>query len=101
MHAVWWRATFGKAPLPSKVVCRVANIDEMLYLVEQGLGIAVLPNYTVAEGLAAGRLLRVSAKPARATQLGAPQNPLHLVWRKARAESTRLKVVRSALLAAE
>ncbi|MEO6601865.1 MAG: LysR family transcriptional regulator [Polyangiaceae bacterium] len=99
MHALWWRATFGKAPLPSKVVCRIANIDEMLYLVEQGLGIAVLPNYTVAEGLAAGRLIRVGAKSTRA--IGAPQNPLHLVWRKARAETTRLKVVRSALLAAE
>ncbi len=101
MHALWWRATFGKAPLPSNVVCRIANIDEMLYLVEQGLGIAVLPNYTVAEGLAAGRLTRVTTKPARATHVGAPQNPLHLVWRKARAETTRLKVVRSVLLAPE
>jgi DNA-binding transcriptional LysR family regulator len=99
MHAVWWRANFGKAPLPGKVVCRVANIDEMLYLVEQGLGIAVLPNYVVREGLAAGKLMNVTAKPARATSLGAPQNPLHLVWRKARTETTRLKVVRSALLA--
>ena len=71
----------------------------MLYLVEQGLGIAVLPDYAVAEGLAAGRLARVRAKTARSTHAEAPQNPLHLVWRKARTETTRLKVVRSALLA--
>lgn len=101
MHAVWWRATFGKAPLPSHVVCRIANIDEMLYLVEQGLGIAVLPNYVVAEGLAAGRLVRVQAKPARPTRFGPPQNALLLVWRKTRAETARLRVVRNALLASE
>lgn len=99
MHALWWRATFGRAPLPHNVVCRIANIDEMLYLVEQGLGIAVLPDYAVAEGLAAGRLARVRAKTARSAHAEAPQNPLHLVWRKARTETTRLKVVRSALLA--
>jgi len=101
MHGLWWRAKFGKAPLPTKVVCRIANIDEMLYLVEQGLGIAVLPNYAVAAGLEAGRLVPVGATPARATGLEAPQNPLHLVWRRARAESARLKVVRSGLLAAK
>lgn len=99
MHALWWRATFGRAPLPSNVVCRIANIDEMLYLVEQGLGIAVLPNYSVANGLAEGRLTRVRAKTSRATQVEAPQNPLHLAWRKGRTETTRLKVVRSALVA--
>ncbi|MEP7050757.1 MAG: LysR family transcriptional regulator [Pseudomonadota bacterium] len=99
MHAAWWRATFGKAPLPHNVVCRIANVDEMLYLAEQGLGIAVLPNYVVTESLAAGRLVPVRAKPARSRQLGAPQNPLLLAWRKARAETARLRVVRSALLA--
>jgi DNA-binding transcriptional LysR family regulator len=101
MHAVWWRANFGNAPLPTNIACRIANIDEILYFVEQGMGVAVLPNYIVADSVAEGRLRQLDAPGGRAGRFGAPRNALNLVWRKGRVDSARVKVVRSALLAAE
>lgn len=95
MHDTWWRSVVGRraAPAPS-VACSIANLDEMLHLVEQGFGVAVLPNYLVADLVDRGKLLRLGArKPA-------PRNEVRLVWRKSSVETARFKVVRTALLAA-
>jgi DNA-binding transcriptional LysR family regulator len=95
MHDIWWRAMFGRCERPAQDVrCAVANLDEMLHLVESGVGIAVLPNYLVGEAVRAGKLLRVG--PQRRP---APQNPIHLVWRKHAIETARFKLVRDSLLA--
>lgn len=95
MHETWWRSVIGRRTPPAPTVaCAIANLDEMLHLVEQGFGVAVLPNYLVAELVGRGKLLRLGArKPA-------PPNPVRLVWRKASIETARFKVVRAALLAA-
>ncbi len=96
MHAAWWRARFGaKEPLPPRVVCRIASLDEMLALAKDGIGIAVLPNYFVADALAAKEVVIVA--PASSKRRGA-KNPIFLAWRKASVESARFRVVREALL---
>lgn len=96
MHDAWWRRVLGRRqPAEHLMACSVANLDEMLYLVEKGFGIAVLPNYLVAELVARGQLLRLfPRKPA-------PENPVHLVWRKSAIETSRFKVVREALQSPE
>jgi DNA-binding transcriptional LysR family regulator len=94
MHAPWWRATFGRrAPLPERIACTVASLDEMLALAEAGVGLAVLPDYHVAAALAARRLVLVpgARSPAR--------NQLLLGWRRGAVESARLRAVRDALRA--
>lgn len=95
MHEVWWRRVLGQRQRTERVACSAANLDEMLYLAEMGHGVAVLPNYLVAEGVASGRLLRLLPRSA------APQNPVRLVWRKASVETARFRVVREALQAPE
>lgn len=93
MHDAWWRSVAGnKAPAPN-VVCSIANLDEMLHLCEAGFGVAVLPNYLVNDAVTRGKLLRLL--PRRP----APQNPVHLVWRKNAVETSRFKVVQAALVA--
>ncbi len=94
MHDAWWRSVVGRRATPSPtVVCSIANLDEMLHLVEQGLGVAVLPNYLVSELVSRGKLLRLGVRKS------APQNPVRLVWKKSSIETSRFKVVRDALLA--
>ena len=94
MHDAWWRRVVGRRQPPEHVLaCSVANLDEMLYLVEIGLGIAVLPNYLVRELIESGRLLRLFPRSA------APRNPIHLVWRRSSVETSRFKIVREALQA--
>ena len=95
MHDAWWRSVMGRSAAPPRVVCSIANLDEMLYLVEQGAGVAVLPNYLVAELVTRGKLLRLGARKQ------VPQNPVRLVWRKAAIETSRFKMVREALLVPE
>jgi DNA-binding transcriptional LysR family regulator len=95
MHDAWWRSVMGRRAAPPRVVCSIANLDEMLYLVEQGAGVAVLPNYLVAELVSRGKLLRVGARKQ------VPQNPVRLAWRKSAIETSRFKTVRDALLAPE
>jgi len=93
MHDAWWRSVFGRRiPKTENVACTVANLDEMLYLVEAGLGVAVLPNYLVKAGVTRGKLLRLAPRKA------SPQNPVHLLWRKSAIQTSRLQTVRSALL---
>ena len=92
MHEAWWRSVLGrKAAAPPNVVCSIANLDEMLHLVEQGVGVAVLPNYLVRDLVSRGKLLRLAARKA------APQNPVRLVWKKSSIETSRFKIVRDAL----
>jgi DNA-binding transcriptional LysR family regulator len=69
-----------------------ANLDEMLFLVEAGVGVAVLPNYLVSDPVARGKLLRWGPRKAP------PQNPVYLAWRRTAVETARLRTVRDALL---
>ncbi|HEX2877321.1 MAG TPA: LysR substrate-binding domain-containing protein [Polyangiaceae bacterium] len=64
-------------------------------MVLQGTGVAVLPNYLVAELVSRRKLLRLAARKQ------VPQNAVRLVWRKAAIETSRFKTVRDALLAPE
>lgn len=95
MHDAWWRSVMGRHAAPPHVACSIANLDEMLFLVEQGAGVAVLPNYLVAALVSRGKLLRLGGRKQ------VPQNPVRLVWRKSAIETSRFKVVRDALLAPE
>jgi DNA-binding transcriptional LysR family regulator len=99
MHAAWWRATFGsRAPVRGDVACRVASLDEMLGLAIAGVGIAVLPDYFVADAVRAGEVTAVRSgktKPSRATPA---KNEIVLAWRRGAAASARARVVRDALL---
>jgi DNA-binding transcriptional LysR family regulator len=91
MHDTWWRSVMGRSAAPPRVLCSIANLDEMLHLTEQGFGVAVLPNYLVSELVARGKLLRILPRklPTR--------NPIQLVWRRSSIETSRFKVVRDAL----
>jgi LysR family glycine cleavage system transcriptional activator len=94
MHDAWWRSVAGKKSVaPADIACSVANLDEMLHLCEMGFGVAVLPNYLVSEAVARGKLVRLLARRM------APQNPVHVVWRKNAIETSRFKVVHAALIA--
>ena len=104
MHAPWWRSTFGRAvALPARVVCEIANLDEMRALAEAGVGFAVLPDYHVAESIRAGRL-RIVAPPRRTAGGASPRKPheavngIHLVWRRSTVETARLRAVRESLM---
>ncbi|MCK8498526.1 LysR family transcriptional regulator [Myxococcus fulvus] len=93
----WWRAAFGaKEPLPTQVVCRIANLDEMLALAEAGVGLAVLPDYLVQPALREGRVAALEA-PRRAARR--PSGTLWVAWRKAAAPTARFLAVRDWLLA--
>jgi DNA-binding transcriptional LysR family regulator len=94
MHAHWWRSAFGaRAPLPERLVCQVASLDEMQALAEAGIGLAVLPDYAVAPAVEAGRLVVIPSpgRPAR--------NTLWLVHRQGIPLTARFEAVRQALLA--
>jgi DNA-binding transcriptional LysR family regulator len=93
MHAHWWRAAFGAhAPLPSRVICQVASLDEMQALAEAGAGLAVLPHYLVAEALAKGTLAEIPS-PGRIAR-----NTLWLVWREGIPRTARFEVVYRVML---
>lgn len=92
MLASFWRAAFGaRTAMRGRVVASVASLDEMRALAESGSGIAVLPDYFVAEALRRGRLVRAfrPRRPAR--------NPIVLAWRRGAAGSARIRAVRDAL----
>lgn len=93
MHAPFWRATFGvKAPLPPKIVARVASLDAMLAMVIAGVGAAVLPGYLVESAIAAGQVSRLGIAAPRPVE-----NPIHLAWRAAGLDTARRRAVREAL----
>ncbi|MET0401209.1 MAG: LysR family transcriptional regulator [Cystobacter sp.] len=98
MLAPWWRAAFGtREPLPEGVVCRIANLDEMLALAEAEGGIAVLPDYLVGMALRAGRVVRLEPESGRRS-LRRPRGTLWVAWRKAAAPTARFLAVRDWLL---
>jgi DNA-binding transcriptional LysR family regulator len=99
MHGPWWRAAFGgRAELPAKIVGEVASLEEMQALAEQGVALAVLPDYLVAEALAA-RLLVALPPEGGARRPRPAMNTLFLAWRASEITSARLRVTRDALLA--
>jgi len=96
MLAGFWRAHFGRTALPTAIGVRVASLDEMLAFVEAGLGIAVLPDYFVADALERGAVVRLDPATRRR---GRARNPIYLAWRRSAVETARLVAVRDALLA--
>jgi DNA-binding transcriptional LysR family regulator len=99
MHRSWWRAAFGaRAPLRGTIACRVASLDEMLALAEEGLGIVVLPDYFTDESAQKGRIVPVEVGSSRRRPLSA-ENVIFLAWRKSAVSTARLEAVRDALLA--
>lgn len=98
MQGDWWRANFGDAPPRGDIICYVASLDEMLALVEAGLGIAVLPTYFVGQAAAASatlQVLRPRRRPAAAARTG---NPIYLAWRRNTVTTARFVAAQSALL---
>jgi DNA-binding transcriptional LysR family regulator len=98
MLTPWWRTAFGlREPLPTQVVCRITNLDEMLALAESGCGITVLPDYLVEPSLHAGRVEVLEPESGRRS-LRRPRGTLWLAWRRAAAPTARLLAVRDWLL---
>lgn len=98
MLGPWWRAAFGaREPLPARVVCRIANLDEMLALAEAGSGIAVLPDYLVEPAVRAGRVQELEPETGRRS-LRRPRGTLYVAWRRAAAPTARFVAVRDWLL---
>ncbi|EPX57900.1 hypothetical protein D187_004434 [Cystobacter fuscus DSM 2262] len=98
MLGPWWRAAFGaREPLPTHVVCRIANLDEMLALAEAGSGIAVLPDYLVAPAIRAGRVVVLAPESGRRSGRR-PRGTLWVAWRRAAAPTARFLAVRDWLL---
>lgn len=93
MLAPWWRAHRTRRPFDGHVAARVASLDEMLAFAEAGLGVAVLPDYFVAQALAEKRVVNVDPSKAQ------PKNLLSLAWRARAAETARFVAVREALTA--
>lgn len=99
MLGPWWRSAFGpKEPLPSRVVCRIANLDEMLALTEAGVGMTVLPDYLVEPALNEGRVVSLHPEPRRRSARQ-PSGTLYVAWRRAAAPTARFLAVRDWLLA--
>ncbi|WNG23234.1 LysR family transcriptional regulator [Cystobacter fuscus] len=98
MLGPWWRAAFGaREPLPTRVVCRIANLDEMLALAEAGSGIAVLPDYLVEPAVRAGRVVVLTPESGRRPGRR-PRGTLWVAWRRAAAPTARFLAVRDWLL---
>jgi DNA-binding transcriptional LysR family regulator len=99
MHAAWWRAKFGAGASPGGVrVAEVACLDQMLALCEEGAGLAVLPDYLLAEPLTEGRLRLLQPDAARYPKQRPARNTLFLAWREKALASARFVAVRDALL---
>ncbi|MCP3138113.1 LysR family transcriptional regulator [Pyxidicoccus xibeiensis] len=98
MLGPWWRTAFGaREPLPARVVCHIANLDEMLALAEAGSGIAVLPDYLVEPAVRAGRVVVLAPESGRRS-IRRPRGTLWVAWRKAAAPTARFLAVRDWLL---
>jgi DNA-binding transcriptional LysR family regulator len=96
MHGVWWRAVFGrKAPFQGVVACRVSNLDEMLALAEEGVGIVVLPDYFARESLERGAVRNACIGPAARARV---DNRVFLAWRTSVVTNARFATAWEALL---
>lgn len=99
MHAPWWRAAFGgRGEPPATIVGEVASLEEMQALAEEGVGIAVLPDYLVAAALSAKRLV-VLPPDGGSRRARAARNTLFLGWRGAAITTARLRATLEALQA--
>lgn len=97
MHGPWWRAKFGaRAPFRGKVVCRAANLYEMLALAEEGIGIAVLPDYFAGEAVGRGTLVELPTVPG--SRPSSATNEILLAWRQNVVPTARFRVVHEGLL---
>ncbi|WP_437761388.1 LysR substrate-binding domain-containing protein [Sorangium sp. So ce281] len=85
-----------EGPLPPKIACRITSLDEMLALVIAGVGIAALPDYFIAEAVAATQVVVVGPRPGKGRR--SARNTIHLAWRKGAAQSARFRAVQAALL---
>lgn len=98
MLGPWWRTTLGpKEPLPAQVVCRIANLDEMLALAEAGVGVTVLPDYLVDPAVREGRVVALTPEVGRRSPRR-PWGTLWVAWRRAAAPTARFLAVRDWLL---
>jgi DNA-binding transcriptional LysR family regulator len=96
MHTAWWRGSFAETePLPSRVVCRVPSLDEMMALARLGIGATVLPRDFVADALAANELAALTPEGDRRPT----PTPMHLAWRRTSLATTRVLAARDSLLA--
>lgn len=92
MLAPWWRASFGRsAKLQPQIAARVASLDELQALAEAGAGVAVLPDYFVADAVKARRLVKLATPGRPAT------NTLFLAWRSHAVATARFLSVKAAL----
>lgn len=96
MHGPWWRAAFGRTKAEARVVAWVESLDELLGLAAAGSGIAVLPDYFVADALARGEVVVVAPKGKRPL---AAKNAIVAAWRRGARPSARVEAVRAALVA--
>lgn len=93
MHRPWWRASFGRdAPPVTDVICEIASLEEMADLVEDGVALAVLPDYLVADAVAADRLVVLAPEDGRPSR-----GTIHLAWRHGAVASARFRAVQAAL----
>jgi DNA-binding transcriptional LysR family regulator len=99
MHAPWWRASFGpKAALPTRIVCCVPSLEELLALAEAGVALTVLPDYLVAPAVEERRVVVLAPAAGQYSRQRAAGNTLFLAWRQGLVESARIRVVRQALV---
>jgi DNA-binding transcriptional LysR family regulator len=99
MLAPWWRASFGpKAALPTRMVCCVPNLEELLALAEAGVALTVLPDYLVAPAVEERRVMVLAPAAGQYSRQRAAGNTLFLAWRQGLVESARIRVVRQALV---
>jgi DNA-binding transcriptional LysR family regulator len=101
MHAAWWRMAVGRSTTRrATIACTVRSLDEMLGLAALGAGVAVLPDYFVADALRAKEVV-VVPPPARPGARAAAKNPIVLAWRRGAVASARLRAARDVLLRAD
>jgi DNA-binding transcriptional LysR family regulator len=96
MHGPWWRASFPRVPFPGQIICHIASLYEMQALAEEGLALAVLPDYFAADAVRRRTLVELP----RMARSKAPfaLNDISLVWRKNAIPTARFTTVRDALL---
>jgi DNA-binding transcriptional LysR family regulator len=97
MHGPWWRAKFSsRTPFHGKVVCRAANLYEMLALAEEGIGIVILPDYFAGDAARRRTIVELPIVPG--SRAAAATNSILLAWRQSAVATARFRIVREGLL---
>jgi DNA-binding transcriptional LysR family regulator len=89
----WWRGTFGGRARMPEPRGFAADLPALRALASAGHGVVVLPDYFVADDLAAGRLHAVRLARARRVR-----NVLYVAWRKGSIASPRRTAVLDAIV---